>query len=962
MIGLRFINPWWLLLLPPLLFLVWRTSRRSLSGLSPRRARTAAWLRTALIVCLVGAMAQPQAIGRLKELTVLYVVDVSKSITADGVKKALDWARKSQKNMGADDRAGIIVFGKDARIEFAPSQGKLPDSFHARVDGTASDLSAALRLAVASFPERTSRHIVLLSDGNETAGDALDQARIARAGGIRVDTVPLGAQKRDEAWVESLEIPSRLKKGEPFDVRVVTGSTAAQQATVRLYRNGEPIGSREVSLPAGRSVFMIPQTAEDEGSSHYRVELDPKVDSSVENNKGYAYAMVEGRPRVIMVTTNQQADSPLIQSLRGVGIDLDVMPPALVPSTVAEMTNVDGLILSDVPATSFSVDQMFTIRAAVRQVGSGLAMIGGEDSFGAGGYLKTPVEEALPVRMSIRKTEYMPSLTLMIVIDKSGSMGAMERGVEKIRLAAEAAVACLDAIQPDDQLGVIACDSDPKLVSPITRASERDKITENIRSIRAGGGGIMVYSSLVRAHEELKAANTRIRHIILLADGSDAEEQLDSVQLAAQMAQEKITISTVAIGGGPDVPFLQQVARTGKGGFYLTESAHDLPKIFTKDALLASRSLLVDERFTPRVDSGAEPLAGVTVEGVPPLLGYVATTAKARSQQAMMTHRGDPLLATWQYGVGRALAFTSDARARWAAHWMSWDGYPSLWAQNVRWIMRRSRPADWQAALTISSGKAVVSANAVDEKGNPIGGLNLQARMALPGGQLVEKTLEQVGPGRYETEIPASAAGDYVVNVVERGGSEGGQDLAAASLAYPEEYRLEETNAPLLRRLSQTSGGRFDPDPASLYGDVPRTQRSYTDLWRLLIYAALVLLPVDVAVRRLVLTREDVAEVAERVRARIPGRRRRVPAARPATSSALLRSKQARSSQPGEATEQPAVQPVAQAGAPDARPQAPAASDFSPAQTPQAPPPEPAAEGTSAREKLLATKRKRSQQ
>ncbi|MEI6914904.1 MAG: VWA domain-containing protein, partial [Armatimonadota bacterium] len=855
--GIRFLTPIWLLLIPIALAFVWRTAKLSLAGLSPRRMRQAIVLRTIIVVCMILALAGPQAVTRVKELCVVYVLDASKSVPADSSKKALEWARRSQKAMESGDSAGLIVFGRDARVDSAPGFGKLPASFNAVADGTSTDIAGALRLAMATFPEKTSRHIVLLSDGNQTSGDALDQVRIAKASGVTLDTVPLDTGRRDEAWVEALSIPSKLKQGEPSDARVVIGSTTAQTGVLRLYRDGRPVGEKTVSLSAGRTVLLLPQKAGEPGSRHFLVELTPNSDSAPENNKAYAYARVRGKAKVLFATTDANADRAVIQALQTAKIQSQIIYPYQIPSTAAEFGDIDGLILSNVPATALNVQQMLAIKGSVKQMGAGLAMIGGEDSFGAGGYFKTPIEDALPVRMTIRKQHVIPSMALVIVIDKSGSMGAVENGVEKIRLANEAAIACIDAIQPNDKIAVIACDSDPKLVSPMRAASQKSAIIYDISSIRAGGGGIMCFPSLKRSNEILSQADATIKHVIMLADGSDSEDQKDCHELAKAMAARKITVSVVAIGNGPDVPFLIKLAKAGQGGFYLTEKAHDLPKIFTKDTLMASRSLLVEEPFQPVVRPGLDPLQGLPLPGMPPLLGYVATTPKPTASQAMLTHKGDPLLATWQFGLGRGLAFTSDARAKWAAHWLNWPSFATVWAQNTRWVLRRSRPANWQASVDIRGGIARVTAEAAMPDGSPIGNLNLVARAITPQGNTIDAVLEQTGPGRYETSLPARETGDYVVNVSEQGKTSGGQDMATASLAYPEEYRSVEADTALMRQLAAQAGGVYNPEPDSVYAHTPRQQHRYTDLWRALTLLAALLLPIDIAVRRLVLSGQE---------------------------------------------------------------------------------------------------------
>ena len=123
---------------------------------------------------------------------------------------------------------------------------------------------------------------------------------------------------------------------------------------------------------------------------------------------------------------------------------------------------------------------------------------------------------------------------------------------------------------------------------------------------------------------------------------------------------------------------------------YLTDDPANIPQIFAKETVTASKSAIDEQPFMPQVVRTTQALADLDLETAPFLLGYVMTRPKPTSEVILATEKGDPLLVWWRYGLGMTVAFTSDAKARWAAEWLTWPGYSKFWAQVVRHAMRKS--------------------------------------------------------------------------------------------------------------------------------------------------------------------------------------------------------------------------------------------------------------------------------
>lgn len=954
---IQFTKPLWLLILIPLGYFMYRMAAHSLADLSSFRSRFALVLRSLIVISLVFALAGARSVQNGSQRCVVFVIDVSESVPKEKQQAALAFVNASLKQLKSGNLVGVIAFGTDASVELAPSNIPKIDKMYSIPNTGNTDISQALGLALALFPEKTAKKIVLLSDGNETRGKAIEQAMLIGSNNVSVDIVPLTNEFPHEVLLDKMVCPSSVKVGEPFDLKAVAIAKEPVAAHIRLLRNGVPVGVKDVQLTKGKNVLTFQQSIDKPGSYEFEAILECGRDTRMQNNTALAYTMVKGKPKVLYVEGVPGQAKYLANALKTTDIEVEARDRSGIPNSLAQLRGYDMVVLSDVPAFGMSAEQMTMIESGVKDLGIGFTMVGGENSFGAGGYFDTPIEKALPVDMSVRKTKVLPSLSVVVVMDKSGSMGAPEGGTTKMRLANDGAAAVVKLLQPIDYVGVIVCHTSPVTAVRLQSAKDKTPIYGQIATIRAEGGGIAVFPSMKMAYEMIRQSRTRQRHIILLADGADCDDQDGVVPLAKQMTGEKITVTAVAIGDGPHVPFLKNVAAAGRGNFYLTLRATDLKAIFTKDVMTVSKSLIVEEPFVPTIDPSSPELAGIG--GVPPLLGYVTTSPKPTARISMASKHKDPILATWQYGLGKSAAFTSDCKARWSSRWVGWSDYGKFWAQVLRSTMRKNPPTDFQTVVDIENGVGNVTIDAVDDKGNFLNELIFKGSVVGPSMKGKQLAIEQTGPGRYEATFDAREVGSYVVNVVRRDQDETSPDVNVITIPYPPEYKDIVPNTALLKRIASETRGKFSPEASEIFTQDFRRAKAYTDLWRLLVILAAVLLPLDVAVRRLAITPEQVVEEYAKVRDLF--RTRQLRRARQSTAqetemvSNLLRAKREREPVQKVHIETPPIPPreqSQQAPTPEPKP------DGKPAQaSPSEPKPE--SEGDTLSSRLLDAKRKR---
>ena len=868
-----------LLLLPLAAWLVWPAQRRR--GAKPLSGWAGLMLRLLILALLILSLAGTQLVRAVDELAVIFLVDASDSMGNENAVTAERYVRESVAAMGPDDRAGVILFGGNALVE-QPLRGSewagdLPP-FTSQPQRIATDLAEAIRLSLALLPPDAARRLVILSDGATTTGDTAEAIRLAAAAGVSIDVIPLSRpQAGDEIILRDVRAPARVGQGETFRLEVDAHSTTATEAVLRVLGDGSVIYEETVRLQPGSNSFVVRLRAEQPAFTRYRVQLTPigTLDTYPQNNELAAFTEVVGQPRVLVVATDgvDENSEPLpdeaaqlAAALSGSGLSVERATPAELTPSLADLADYAAVILVNVNARDLSPRKMDALQAYVRDLGGGLTAVGGPQSFGMGGYFGTPLEETLPVNMQIDDQERFPAVSLVLVIDRSGSMAATEGGVSKIQLAAEGAVRALELLNDFDDMTIIPVDEAPDaIIGPVT-AANRDEAIDQMRRMGAGGGGIFVRAGLEAASEALAASDNEVKHIIVLADGADAEQQEGVPELISQLTAEGVTVSMVSIGAGPDTNWLQQMAELGNGRFHFTDQAANLPQIFTQETVAIQRNYVIEERFFPTQSATSPVLLGI--RETPPLYGYVGASPKATAHTSLVTHLGDPLLATWQYGLGRSLAWTSDATGRWATDWVRWDGFATFWNQAARWTFgaRSEGALDATIRLDGESARLIVDAQS---SGRYLNDLSLTANVVDPAGNTQTVVLQQVGPGRYEGAFVPTAEGAYFVGVGAMDGAAGGlQTTAGWVLGYSPEYAALEDNPALLASLAEMTGGRvlgLDSGATAVFEHNLDAAPASQPVWPWLTLAAVLLLPLDVAARRLTLTRRDWARLWGRI-------------------------------------------------------------------------------------------------
>ena len=867
MIPLELTRPWLLVVVLPILVVLLFYFVRSLSDFPRGQRILSLSIRSMMVMLLVFSLAGLTLLHRTDEQFVMFVTDQSQSIGDEAAAKATAFLAEAIKKKGSNRAAHLpfgatvgqvqsepVAFGAELslikkqtiekeslRKAIDPDQVASVPEFGVVQERDGTHLAEAIETAAGYMPPGYVPHIVVLSDGNETVGDSAAAATRSR---VRVSTVLLPTRAEPEVQVSQVNVPAEVREGEPFFVEVSIQSNHDDEGLVEVFRGDHKVVSETRQLKSGLNLFRFQQSIDRDRLAAFTVRVSGmKQDTLLDNNADTGLVYAAGKPRVLIIESDPNLIRELAYALEDEGIQVDIRPPQGMPESLADLQNYELLVLSNVPATAITQQQMEIARTYVQELGGGFIMLGGELSFGLGGYYKTTLEEILPVRSDFEKEKEKPSLAMVLVIDKSGSMSG-----DKIEMAKSASQAAVELLGKRDLAAVLAFDGDTYVISEMQSASNKAKLNDEIARIDAGGGTTM-YPAMEMSYEMLLAASAKLKHVILLTDGISSPGDFEG--LAQTMASAKMTVSTVAIGEGSANELLETIAKTGKGRYYMTNDASQIPQIFAKETVTASKSAIDEQPFVPVVIRATHALKEIDFESAPFLLGYVMTRPKPTSEVILATEKGDPLLAWWRYGLGMTAAFTSDAKSRWSAEWLTWPGYGKFWTQVVRQTMRKSDTRGIQVTTTRQGKQAQVSVDAVSETGQFLNQSEVELTVINPQLHRETSTMRQMAPGRYATDFKTPNSGSYHMEIAVK---QSGQVLYRQSrgmiVGYSDELRIQPPNEKLLQEIADSTGGIYSIGAKDVFDSKDLWATRPSPLWPWLLTVAAFLLVLDVGLRR----------------------------------------------------------------------------------------------------------------
>ena len=854
----EFAYPSRLWLLPACAAAVFLTAwiRRSRS----RKERVSHILRYVLIALTVLALSGMSLMTASPDRAAWLVVDVSASMSEE---EALSLARRALQASG-ERKTGVIVFGQNAAVERSLNSQSGIGEIHSLIRRDGSDLGEALELAAALLPESMNGGIAVISDGLVTGADTpLNTTR-----NIPVNTLRTERKAGADAQVTNVSVPASLYTGQKYTTLVTVHSNTAGSATLLLTEGGGEPAAQDVTLRKGENVFSFESVAGAAGVVACEARVIMPGDTAGANDTGGAYTTVSGEISVLILEGNAGDGNELRKMLESAGMRVSVRAAGAMDESAADLWAYHVIALVNVDADTLSESQVEALDSAVRELGCGVAVFGGDSSYALGNYRGSPLEKMLPVNIDVRNRLDLPSTALVLAIDKSGSMLDSSWGVTRIGVAREAACSALEVLTERDRAGVIAFEDNAQWVVPMSFVTDVAGMQEKIRTIRADGGTAF-YSPIMMAYQALKNTDAQYKHLIFLSDGEAADSGY--MELVRQMAGEGITVTTVAVGDDADRKVLGKIAEAGEGRMYHAGAFDNLPRIFTKETMLISGAYVQNRTFTPAVTDPSM----TDFDGFPVLDGYLATTKKPLATVSLCSDRQDPVLAWWQYGAGRVAAWTSDVRGGWSASFLAWDRAAEFFGGIISFLLP-VHTVSGEAAL--ADGRLRFTAGADMEI--PEQAVRAEAQITYPDNTRETVALEQTGADTFEGPADTDQTGAYVLKITlkDRQGEELLTAESGAVVSWTREYDLRNTGDDLLEKLSARTGGQATDAPEQLLDFPDTAARKRLDLTPWLMILAGLLFLFDVAQRRLDWLKEPEKKDAREeipAPAKAPGRGRK---------------------------------------------------------------------------------------
>jgi uncharacterized membrane protein/uncharacterized protein YegL len=862
----------WPLALLPALLLVWLPLRRT--GSRGRRGAAAA-LRSVALIAIVLALLRPVLHRASDEVSVAYLVDVSRSVSTPFVEKALEWIDAlDRRHRPAQSRLVAFAGGTrqlDSIAQLRALAAAQPVAGQA-IRRDATDLEAALSSVLPGFAPGYARRIVLVTDGNPTQGEVWRAALRLRAEQVRVYAIPAASAVERDAWVERIDIPPSVRAEAPVEVEASVFSRTQAAARIELHLDGRMVASRPAALAPGINHIVLGARFPRPGTHPLTVRVSAERDQLAGNDALTEAVQVGPALQVLYVEGGTGDPKYFARALAAQGIRVSVYSPQRLAETADALAGKDVVILSDVRADAIAPDVVQRLHAFVRDTGGGLIFAAGENTYGADGYAQGPIERLLPVTFEAKRKRQ--DLDIVLLLDRSASM---RRG--KIEVAKAAAQTVLDLLEPEQRLAVIAFDAQPHDVVPLAPVGDKRDAAERIARMTSSGQ-TNIHAALVRAHDVLAGSQAHIKHIILLSDGLTSpppgvtiprvrylsrDDLLRNVPISIlagfvpimdDLAGANVTLSSVILGEGPDVELMTALAEWGNGKTHLARSDEDVPRLFAGETRRVRGDSTVEETFRAQVKAWSPALDGIDFARAPALKGYVESKPRRFSDVLLEAKPGMPLLVETHYGLGKSVGFLSDVKNRWAADWVGWPGYARLWAQIVRDSARRETGAGVSWRVSRAGRNAVIELTALDRSGGYRTDLIPQVRITAPGGGTLRAALSEVAPARYRAQVslPGTSSAPWRFDLLPGPGLTRIEAARAGSRSlfytYPDEDRTRPADLALLGALAAQTGGAVAPQEQEIFA--PRGDGGVrgSALWPACAALALLAFLLDILVRR----------------------------------------------------------------------------------------------------------------
>ena len=850
---ISFENPIIILFIPLIIFFIILFSR-NIKYYSKFKKVFFITIRSIICILLILSISDMKILKITDNLTNVFVIDNSASNknVIDKYKQMFIDAKEYKENNMYD---GVVTFGSNAVIEKNVSKEDFDWNFKSYVYDDSTNIDEALKLSSSLFNDNTAKRIILFSDGNENVGDAIKQANILKSKNIVVDAYIPEMNIENEVQLTSINVDKYINKNINYEVAVIIDSLCDTEGILKLYKDDLLIYNNQININKGNNRFIINDISKEGGNVIYKAIIEPSIDTYVENNQIYESCYIEDIPSILILQENDSARE-LEKILKASKLNVVTMDSKSAPTNIEQLQKYNSIIISDVNIENISDEFLNSLDFYVKSLGGGLLVTGGENSFALGGYFGTNLEKMLPINMQIKTEGENPNLGIIFVVDNSGSMMNSEYGVSTMEIAKEAIIRSIETLNKEDILGVLSFDDLPSWVyEPSLLENNESIIKDKVAKIQPAGG-TSILPALEEAYSKLKDVNSKLKHIILLTDGQAERNGYDS--LMNDMESDNITLSTVAIGDGADTQLLERLANEGRGRYYFTNVFTDLPKVLLNETYIAGKDYINNKEFYPETTGNFDIISDI--EEVPKLYGYISSSIKQGADMILQTDENEPLLATWQYGLGRTSVWTSDVNGKWTSDWLSSENGLKVFRNVISWILKKEIFNDIKVNAEISGNETLLRLEMPLNKEIK----DINGKIISFDNKEYDINFETISSGILQSKFDDIREGSYIINLaITYNDMRTDYVNTSFNIHYPLEYDITklDNGKSLINKIVNITGGKIINSKEDIYkGDISKVY-SYIEINNILLILALLIFIFDVFVRRFYFISNKIEEI-----------------------------------------------------------------------------------------------------
>lgn len=790
-------------------------------------------LRFLVIILLVLALSNFKMFLTTRDTTTIFLVDRSLSV-AEYKKNIEDYINKQLENKKTKEKVAVISFGREPMVEYPLSADVENIQLQTKPNPNFTNIERALSYSLNYFPNSTQKRLVLFTDGQENYGQVADMLPQLEKEKVNLLLYPLGKTHKKDVQLEAIQIPDNLYADQELPLKVQVNSNFSTQAVLRLFADDSLVLEKEINISPGLNKFPVSLNLAQDKQLSLRGEILCAQDENLLNNSLQKTIYMHDKPQILVIGAPQDTQN-IVNLLDSLALDYQAFLPQEVPKSLDYLSGFQEFILANVNYDNFSADFISNMKRCIEQQGSGLLVIGGPNTFALGNYENTELEEILPVKCRMRDNKKHPNTGLILAIDCSGSMEEVSGGLKKMEIAKDAAKKSIEILGAEDYVGVLAFADRLEWIVPFQKVQDKKQILKDVDSL-SSQGGTLILPALKEAGTTLEDSPVKVKHILLLTDGQGEKDGFRT--LLEDFHEDKITLSTVGIGQDTDRVLLKKLSDLTQGRNYLVEDAYNITKIFAQETYLSTKKYLNNREFVPAFVNSEDFLP---VQSLPSLQGYIGTGIKDKATLVLKSDWEDPILAYWQYGLGKALVWTGDLNGQWSKNYLNWSGFQNMWNRIINFSLP---PSSSDLQVNIEQKQTKVKVN-LDTTG--ISAESVQLAVQGPSKNQFKQNLAQIKPGIFTGELELAEVGDYALSFLVKQEDEIiAQVTRIVHLSYSPEYSLAEENilaslhAPILQ-------GEQDVFNSPLL----RVKSIEKEIYFLLVFLALILFIADIGVRKI---------------------------------------------------------------------------------------------------------------